>query len=603
MQRTVLLAICCLGLLTSCANRQPQQVAPTIPAHHLHPAVVLPSGGEPNFMPRTPRIGTPWTTDAQKFSFVIFGDKTGGDESGWPYFDRAVDEVNLLRPDFVIMVGDMIPGHFNTTELEAQWADFMSHARRLRVPFLMIPGNHDVAGPDGVSLDYWLRNVGRTYYSFDYKDCHFLILNSCETRGGFGDDQVQFALEDLERHRDVRHTFVFLHIPTWNYPTNPAQYTMHWTQIERVLGARDYTVFAGHRHRLQYQKRFSRRFIVLGPTGGSQMFPGREGNGELPLRELGQFQHYTNVTVDGDSVHLAIIEPGGPMWPCDVAPSRIYDAAVELIQPEYRTPDPAARTTGVTIRLNNALPESAHVNARILPGDNWRVTDGPDSISMDLQPGVQDSIVIRLHADGDMLPPPRIHYGFSYKGHTIGNETREFPVVPRERMLRLAGWQLAGPFDVDSTTIEALRAAGSDPGQEILTPRGPETGTDTVFIDNGRRIAWNDSVRLAHIGLILEMAFPGQRNYLAYGVVRVHSPVAQQAFMTLGGNGFVQVFINGEPTDGGTFIERGTSHVSAVNLREGTNTVVFKVLASVPDPFAWGGLAGLRENLQPVPGL
>ncbi len=53
----------------------------------------------------------PWTDDPDKFSFMILGDKTGGGEDNWPIFDRSVDEVNLLNPDFVIMVGELIQGY------------------------------------------------------------------------------------------------------------------------------------------------------------------------------------------------------------------------------------------------------------------------------------------------------------------------------------------------------------------------------------------------------------------------------------------------------------------------------------------------------------
>ncbi|MDP6124142.1 MAG: hypothetical protein QGH20_00115 [Candidatus Latescibacteria bacterium] len=65
----------------------------------------------PVLQERTPVMERPWTDDPDKFSFMILGDKTGGGEDNWPIFDRSVDEVNLLNPDFVIMVGELIQGY------------------------------------------------------------------------------------------------------------------------------------------------------------------------------------------------------------------------------------------------------------------------------------------------------------------------------------------------------------------------------------------------------------------------------------------------------------------------------------------------------------
>ena len=45
------------------------------------------------------------------FPFVILGDRTTVKLSGLGILRRAVDEINLLRPDFVITIGDMVQGY------------------------------------------------------------------------------------------------------------------------------------------------------------------------------------------------------------------------------------------------------------------------------------------------------------------------------------------------------------------------------------------------------------------------------------------------------------------------------------------------------------
>ena len=64
----------------------------------------------------------------------------------------------------------------------------------------------------------------------------------------------------------------------------------------------DYTVFAGHFHRLAYERRQGRPYYVLSATGA--------GLGPSQVLQYGTFHHYTTVTVDGDDVHIAIVEPG-----------------------------------------------------------------------------------------------------------------------------------------------------------------------------------------------------------------------------------------------------------------------------------------------------
>jgi hypothetical protein len=58
---------------------------------------------------------TPWTSagfqnDPDEFQFVIIGDRTGGANVEGT-FALAVDQLNLLQPEFVINVGDLIEGY------------------------------------------------------------------------------------------------------------------------------------------------------------------------------------------------------------------------------------------------------------------------------------------------------------------------------------------------------------------------------------------------------------------------------------------------------------------------------------------------------------
>jgi len=67
----------------------------------------------------------PWTHENfdaadTKFTFAVFSDLTGGERER--IFEIAVAQLSLLRPEFVINVGDLIEGGTeDLDEIDAQW--------------------------------------------------------------------------------------------------------------------------------------------------------------------------------------------------------------------------------------------------------------------------------------------------------------------------------------------------------------------------------------------------------------------------------------------------------------------------------------------------
>jgi hypothetical protein len=272
-------------------------------------AVAAAAGEPPRAEDGLPRLGGPPAADPAKFTFAILGDRTAGGEGNWPVFDRAVDEINRLRPDFAVMIGDLIPG-YNNGALDAEWKVFREHASRLAVPLFLVPGNHDIFNSEARA--YWIRNVGRTFYSFDHKGCHFVVLNTEEAHNGNGsglaEAQVLWAVEDI-RKSDARQIFVLLHKPFFLPGQDPGAPWDEWGRVRAALKGRRYTVFGGHEHCLQRQVLDGRRHFVLGPTGGECHVQADKA--------LGLFHHFTMVTVEGEEAHIAFIEPGS-IHPDDV---------------------------------------------------------------------------------------------------------------------------------------------------------------------------------------------------------------------------------------------------------------------------------------------
>src|SRR5262249_50847640 len=220
------------------------------------------------------------------FQFVIVSDRTGGHRAR--VFSRAVEQINLLQPEFVVSVGDLIEGYTaNAKELNRQWREFQTFTSRLRMPFFYVPGNHDIANKAQAEL--WQQKFGRRYYEFVYRDVLFLALDSEDPPGNdqgmISEDQLEWLEKTLAAHPKPRWTLVFLHKPMWIMPTLPRN---GWLKVEKALAGRPYTVFAGHVHRYQKFVRAGQNYYMLATTGGASVLRGVE---------YGEFDHVVQVTM------------------------------------------------------------------------------------------------------------------------------------------------------------------------------------------------------------------------------------------------------------------------------------------------------------------
>ena len=254
----------------------------------------------------------PWTSkdfrnNPDNFQFAIIGDRTGG-ANVQGTFAMAMDQINLLQPEFVINVGDIIEGYTDDKgELNEMWEEAESMTVKLQMPFFYTIGNHDVSSP--TQKEVWLARHGADYYYFIYRDVLFMILNSedgsrpepppemkesiktynrLQTEDPekakemlaefmkdeaviaglskpveFPDKQMAWIKETLADNADVRWTFLFMHEPCWENPSES------FKAIQQLLRNRDHTFFAGHLHYYDYDKIDGHEHITMGPAGAS----------------------------------------------------------------------------------------------------------------------------------------------------------------------------------------------------------------------------------------------------------------------------------------------------------------------------------------------
>jgi len=234
--------------------------------------------------------------DDHPVRFAIIGDRTGGHTPG--VYGDIVEEIQRLRPDFVVSVGDLIEGYIDDkAKIDEQWDEYWELIKPLSMPLYHTPGNHDIW--DDQSDQIYNEEAGKPYYSFNHgKSLHFTILDN--SRWGdiddFPDEQLEWMRNDLKKHRKIKHKYVFMHQPYWFFTLAAGEPDrLHDIFVEYGIDA----VFHGHFHTYFSGTYDGIRYTTIGSSGGaSQTDAG------------GLYYHWAMVTVEEEDLYIAPIRKG-----------------------------------------------------------------------------------------------------------------------------------------------------------------------------------------------------------------------------------------------------------------------------------------------------
>lgn len=339
------------------------------------------------------------------FRFAILSDRTGGHTPG--VYPQVIAEINLLHPDFVVTVGDHIEGYGEDYERsEAEWDSLLSMIGELRAPVYLTPGNHDIW--DGTSENMYVARTGqRPYYSFDYENTHFVILDVArvESSDDFPEEQMDWLTEDLQGSQNADNIFVFYHKPLWVSTLLVGEPDpLH--DIFREYGVD--AVFNGHLHHYFTAEFDGIEYTVIGSSGG-----GIYRTVEQPVPR-GEFFQFAWVTVTPVGHEMAVVDVGG-IYPRDVVTTddleEIEQVEGELVRIEaLRVADASSVRAPVEVAIENSSDTDIDDVIRWEVPEGWSVD--PPETAVSLEPGGSSVFSFMMENHGDLYPLPRMSCGY-----------------------------------------------------------------------------------------------------------------------------------------------------------------------------------------------
>lgn len=230
--------------------------------------------------------------EPEQFRAIMFGDPQPRNDKEVDYIAHDVIE-ELIGTDasFGVTLGDIAFDDLSTF-------DSLNEAIALiGVPWYNVIGNHDLnydAKDDRTSDETFERVYGPTYYSFDYGQVHFVVVDNIEWivetetgrskyQGGIGKRQIEFIRNDLAQIPADQMVVLMMHIPVVGVHDRAGLY--------RLIEDRPFCIsISGHTH--HHEHRFLKQ---------------EDGwNGAKP------HHHIVNVTVSGSWWSGALDERGLP---------------------------------------------------------------------------------------------------------------------------------------------------------------------------------------------------------------------------------------------------------------------------------------------------
>ncbi len=158
---------------------------------------------------------SPWffihLTDPQ---FGMF-ENNEGFEKETRLYEKAVAEINRLKPEFVVITGDFVHNQHSLQQNQ----EFMRITAKIlpEIPVYYTPGNHDIGyNPDQQSLQKYTQRYGRDRFAFEHKGSSFIGFNTGLIKSDWPKaerKQYRWLRSKLKKAGQSNHTILFCHYP------------------------------------------------------------------------------------------------------------------------------------------------------------------------------------------------------------------------------------------------------------------------------------------------------------------------------------------------------------------------------------------------------
>lgn len=237
------------------------------------------------------------------FRFVVYGG-TRGDAA---VHAALVTQMVASRPDFVLFTGGAVASGRRASE----WTAFDEATKPLRALCPM----HGVAGrrEDGPQFQHRLgppkgASGKGSYYSFDHKGAHFVVLDS-HLPTSHTDEQTRWLAADLAAAGGTR-TFVLFHNPIYSCKARGSHGLgrTYWHPL--LVKHRVRAVFSGNHH-LYLRTRQDGVTYIITACGGSPLDRVDSRRGLLPDDVAAAVHHFLEVAVAPGGVRVRVVDPEG----------------------------------------------------------------------------------------------------------------------------------------------------------------------------------------------------------------------------------------------------------------------------------------------------
>ena len=287
----------------------------------------------------------------QSFSFVVFGDNRTNTND----HQSVVDGIIIEAPTLVINSGDLVE-YGSTSSLWQTFFDVEKELLRNACVFTAI-GNHEITiDPTAqLYLKYFYLPTstagGEKYYSFDWGNAHFAVLDSFDGTSSFSTNQQNWLKQDLaaaQANTDIRHIFTVMHQGPYSNSTHGGNAVAKSTIVPILKQYGVEMTFAGHDHDYERGEVSGLRYMVAG-GGGAPLYSPTSGPGVIYEEST---LHYVLFNVDGDRVDGCAKKPDGTVMECF----------------EWGTPpqtDAGTPDSGQDAGHDTGTPDAAHIDTGV----------------------------------------------------------------------------------------------------------------------------------------------------------------------------------------------------------------------------------------------